>query len=117
MVDTERLAASASNGAAPPGFASSWRDGSEDAAPVGRAAEPAELGAILDAVRSGEPRMVLIQGAAGIGKSALVHRFVKEATDARVLRAIASRALAVLQDPPPEGECASHGFGDSGGRR
>ena len=34
MVDTGRLALSASNGAAPAGFACSWSDGSEDAAYV-----------------------------------------------------------------------------------
>jgi anti-anti-sigma factor len=34
MVDTERLAAPASNGEALPAFACSWRDGSEDAACV-----------------------------------------------------------------------------------
>lgn len=59
---------------------------------VGRAAELTELGAVLDAVRCGAPRLVLIQGAAGIGKSALIHRFVEEATDARVLCATADES-------------------------
>jgi len=43
---------------------------------VGRSEELTFLHAELDGVRGGVPRLVLIEGAAGIGKTALVRRFL-----------------------------------------
>jgi DNA-binding CsgD family transcriptional regulator len=54
---------------------------------VGRDAEIETLRAVLDRVRAGQPQVVLIEGPAGIGKTALVNRFVQGETDVRVLRA------------------------------
>ncbi len=54
---------------------------------VGREDELSLLRARLDEVRAGEPRAVLVQGAQGIGKTALLHRFLSEATDLRVVSA------------------------------
>ena len=54
---------------------------------VGRQAELALLRAKLDEARSGHPHIVLIEGPPGIGKSALVDRFVRASSDVQVLRA------------------------------
>ena len=43
---------------------------------VGRQQELAALAAALDEVSAGEPRFVLVQGEAGIGKSSLISRFL-----------------------------------------
>ena len=43
---------------------------------VGRGPELAALGAALACVRAGEPRVMLVQGEAGIGKSSLVSEFL-----------------------------------------
>ena len=50
----------------------------------------AELGVLLSKLneaRGGKPRVVLVEGPAGIGKTALLRRFLAGADDARVLRA------------------------------
>lgn len=54
---------------------------------VGRAAELAVLAACLDRARAGACQVVLVEGAAGVGKTALVEEFLRSAPDARVLRA------------------------------
>ena len=54
---------------------------------VGRAEELDGLRRILAEARAGQPRTVLLTGPAGIGKTALVERFVGGLADARVLRA------------------------------
>jgi ATP/maltotriose-dependent transcriptional regulator MalT len=54
---------------------------------VGRDRELAALGTMLAAVRSGQPRTVLVEGAAGIGKTSLVEQFLRAERDVRVLRA------------------------------
>jgi predicted ATPase len=54
---------------------------------VGRQAELALLRAKLDEARSGHPCIVLIEGPPGIGKTALVDRFVRASSEVQVLRA------------------------------
>ncbi|MGH9094303.1 MAG: AAA family ATPase, partial [Acidimicrobiales bacterium] len=54
---------------------------------VGRCDELAVLRAELEAVRAGRPRVVVVEGAAGIGKSTLLSRFVADHPDLRMLRA------------------------------
>lgn len=54
---------------------------------VGRDAEFEVLRAALDQVLAGSPRVVLIEGSAGIGKTALVDRFLQGAGDVQILRA------------------------------
>ncbi|HEX3608031.1 MAG TPA: AAA family ATPase [Candidatus Dormibacteraeota bacterium] len=54
---------------------------------VGRQEELDLLRAALEDVRSGSPRVVLLEGAPGMGKTALLRRFLAEATGVRVLRA------------------------------
>jgi len=53
----------------------------------GHPAERAQLGALVDAVRAGESRALLIEGPPGIGKSTLLAEAVAQAGDLRVLRA------------------------------
>ena len=52
---------------------------------VGRQRELTVLRTALDQSRAGEPRLVLIEGAAGIGKTALLRRLLAEAVDVHVL--------------------------------
>lgn len=54
---------------------------------VGREPELAALRAVLGEVRTGQPRLILLEGSAGIGKTALLDCFVREELDVRVLRA------------------------------
>jgi DNA-binding CsgD family transcriptional regulator len=54
---------------------------------VGRRSQLALLGAILDDVRRSVPRLVVIEGQPGIGKTALVQQFVSNLDHVRVLRA------------------------------
>jgi ATP/maltotriose-dependent transcriptional regulator MalT len=54
---------------------------------VGRQAELTALQAELAMVRAGHPRLVLVEGPAGIGKSAVLDRFLAGPTNLRVLRA------------------------------
>jgi ATP/maltotriose-dependent transcriptional regulator MalT len=52
---------------------------------VGRAGERAALAAELDRVRQGHPRLILVEGPSGIGKTALVRHVLSGATDFFVL--------------------------------
>ena len=54
---------------------------------VGRHSEIAGLRAELATVRAGRPRLVLVEGPAGIGKSAVLDRFLSEESELTVLRA------------------------------
>ena len=51
---------------------------------VGRQPELSALRAELALVRTGQPRLVLVEGPAGIGKSAVIERFLAEQSDLRV---------------------------------
>src|SRR6266540_238841 len=63
---------------------------------VGRQPTLASLHRMLNQARAGEPRLVLIEGPAGIGKTTLVRRFLDEAGERRVLRASGEEAEAGL---------------------
>jgi DNA-binding CsgD family transcriptional regulator len=54
----------------------------------GRAAECAALDVLLDAVRRGESRTVVLRGEAGVGKTALLDYAIGSAQDYRVLRSV-----------------------------
>lgn len=54
---------------------------------VGRTDEIAALSELLAEAAAGTPRVLLVEGEAGIGKTTLVERFLARHTDARVLRA------------------------------
>ena len=53
----------------------------------GRQAECAELDRLVEAVRSGESRALVVHGEAGIGKSALLAHVAEQAADCQVARA------------------------------
>ena len=63
---------------------------------VGRTRELAVLDAELQAVRDGRPRVVLVEGEAGIGKSSLISRCVAGQRDACLLRAGGDEAEMLL---------------------
>src|SRR3954454_20880707 len=63
---------------------------------VGREKELNILRSTLDHVRAGHPQVVLIEGPAGIGKTALVDRFLDLETDVQVLRAGGERWEALV---------------------
>jgi DNA-binding CsgD family transcriptional regulator len=63
---------------------------------VGRSEELVFLHAQLDGVRGGAPRLVLIEGAAGIGKTALVRRFLAGANELTVLQASGAEGESIL---------------------
>jgi predicted ATPase len=54
---------------------------------VGRQAELTALHGELAMVRAGRPRLVLVEGSSGIGKSAVLDRFLADESDLTVLRA------------------------------
>ena len=54
---------------------------------VGRRAELGALQEELEHVLAGRPRVVLVEGAAGIGKTVLIERFLASVDDVTVLRA------------------------------
>jgi DNA-binding CsgD family transcriptional regulator/tetratricopeptide (TPR) repeat protein len=68
--------------AAPDGHSPSDEDGF-----VGRQPELARLNLALEVARSNRPRLVVVEGPAGIGKTALVRRFLGTAGDTHVLSA------------------------------
>ena len=79
---------------------------------VAREAELATLRSAFASAVAGRPRVVLVEGEAGFGKSSLLNRFCGEAKGARVLRAAgeeSERPLAygvaaqLLGDGLPEG--------------
>ncbi len=63
---------------------------------VGRAGELAVLDAEMQAVRAGQPRVVVVEGEAGIGKSSLLSRFVSEHRDVCLLWASGDEAEILL---------------------
>ncbi|MEZ0579972.1 AAA family ATPase [Nocardioides sp. MH1] len=63
---------------------------------VGRVSELASLADELRRARAGEPRVVVIEGEAGIGKSTLLGRFAADLEPAHVLRAGADEAEQLL---------------------
>jgi hypothetical protein len=63
---------------------------------VGRTEELTFLHSQLDGVRGGAPRLVLIEGAAGIGKTALVRRFLAEGNQLTVLQASGAEGESIL---------------------
>jgi D-arabinose 1-dehydrogenase-like Zn-dependent alcohol dehydrogenase len=63
---------------------------------VGREPELALLRAAFDEARAGRPRVVLVKGPQGIGKTTLVDRFAGGVGDARVLRASGDESETVL---------------------
>ncbi|HVS41975.1 MAG TPA: AAA family ATPase [Candidatus Dormibacteraeota bacterium] len=63
---------------------------------VGRREELAVLGVSLEEARSGTPRVVLIEGPPGMGKTALIRRFLCDVAGLRVLRADCDQAEQLL---------------------
>src|ERR1700704_265291 len=63
---------------------------------VGREAELAHLQAQMEEVRAGRPRVVLLDGPPGIGKSALIRRFVDGTGAIHVLRANGEEVEALV---------------------
>ena len=55
---------------------------------LGRADECAQLDDLIDDVRRGESRSLVLRGEAGIGKSALLEHLVESALDLTVVRAV-----------------------------
>jgi predicted ATPase len=54
---------------------------------MGRRAERGMLDELVEAIRAGESRAVVVSGAAGVGKTALLEYVVEQAVDCRLLRA------------------------------
>jgi hypothetical protein len=63
---------------------------------VGRRKDLALLEDQLDKARAGQPRVVLIEGAAGIGKTALLNRFLAQTLGAQILRASGEESELLL---------------------
>jgi DNA-binding NarL/FixJ family response regulator len=55
---------------------------------LGRADECALLDTLIDAIRGGEGRSLVVRGEAGIGKTALLEYLVRSASDLTILRAV-----------------------------
>src|SRR6476469_8744929 len=55
---------------------------------LGRRAESAALDEIVEAVREGESRVLVLRGEAGVGKSALLDHMARTATNMNILRAV-----------------------------
>jgi hypothetical protein len=99
----------------------------------GRDAECATLGGLLDAVRGGESRALVLRGEPGVGKTALVDYLIESADDIRVVRGAGVEsemelAFAALQQmcapmldrlerlPGPQQDALRVAFGLSGGK-
>jgi hypothetical protein len=99
---------------------------------TGRGAERAALGRLLDGVREGESRTLVLRGEPGSGKTALLDDMIGSARDFRVLRAVGvdsemELAFAALQQlcaplldrlprlPGPQRDALQVAFGLSGG--
>jgi len=63
---------------------------------VGRRKDLALLEDQLDKARAGQPRVVLIEGTAGIGKTALLNRFLAQSLGAQILRASGEESELLL---------------------
>src|SRR5579872_4279155 len=63
---------------------------------VGRSGEMRSLHAELSQARAGIPRLIIVEGSAGMGKTALVRRFLAEAGDLRALEASGEEVEALL---------------------
>jgi DNA-binding CsgD family transcriptional regulator len=63
---------------------------------LGRAKELRALEALLEAVRAGESRVLVLRGEPGVGKSALLEEFVQRASRCRVVRAAGVQSEAEL---------------------
>jgi DNA-binding CsgD family transcriptional regulator len=63
---------------------------------VGRSAEMRSLHAELAQARAGTPRLIIVEGSAGMGKTALVRRFLAEGGDLRALAATGEEVEALL---------------------
>jgi len=63
---------------------------------VGRATELDTMRTLLAQVRDGQARAVMISGAAGIGKTALIEQFLHGESDVRVLRTTGERWEALV---------------------
>ena len=98
----------------------------------GRDAECAVLDGLLDAVRNGESRVLVLRGEPGVGKTALLEHAIGSARDLRLVRAVGVEsemelAFAALQQlcapmlhrvehlPGPQQEALRVAFGLSGG--
>src|SRR3954463_11244615 len=55
---------------------------------IGRVDECALLDTLVDSIRRGEGRSLVVRGEAGIGKTALLEYLVRSASDLTVLRAV-----------------------------
>ena len=63
---------------------------------VGRGAELDLLSKAMDAAREGEPRIVWIEGEAGIGKTAFIRRFLTMVQDVQLLQASGEESETTL---------------------
>ena len=62
------------------------------AQPMGRSAECAALDRLLEAVRAGESRALVVHGEAGVGKTALLEYLARQASGCWVERAVGVEA-------------------------
>src|SRR5262245_36990770 len=99
---------------------------------LGRTDESALLDKLVDSIRRGEGRSLVVRGEAGIGKTALLEYLVRSASDLTVLRAVGVESemelayaglhqlCASLLDrldrlPPPQRQALEVAFGLSAG--
>ena len=100
---------------------------------TGRLDERDALEGLVDAVRAGESRALVLRGEPGVGKTALLEYILEQASELRVVRAagvqsemelafaglhqLLASMLDRLEDlPPPQGEALRTVFGLSSGR-
>ena len=63
---------------------------------IGRHTECGELDRLVEAVRAGQSRAIVLSGEAGVGKTALLDYVAKQASDCRVIRAAGVQSEMVL---------------------